>query len=59
MMMATTLSMDEMMAEITTGDGMAGSPMSIDLKLTDLNGKWSRAHYLQDYGYTRLRGHSR
>ncbi len=37
-MMSIKMDLDQIMAEIKTGDGMANEPMTIDLTLTDLDG---------------------
>ena len=38
MMMPMKMDLNEIMAEITTSDGMAGEPMAVDLTMTDLEG---------------------
>ena len=38
MMMPMKMDLNEIMAEITTSDGMANEPMSVDLTMTDLEG---------------------
>ena len=38
MMMPMKMDLNEIMAEITTSDGMAGEPMTVDLTMTDLEG---------------------